>query len=83
MPDVQGRVLEEALRGGPPISEYAVVNKTHLSSIQGGLTVKLPTDLERSSMCIKDAQRHGPDRPLRRSLLDEQASRAQRGLTAL
>ena len=46
MPDVQGRVLEEALRGGPPITEYAVVNKTHRSSIRTGLTVKLPTDLD-------------------------------------
>jgi arylsulfatase A-like enzyme len=46
MPDAQGRVLEEALRGGPPITEYAVVNKTHRSSIRGGLTVKLATDLD-------------------------------------
>jgi hypothetical protein len=44
MPDVQGRVLEEALRGGPQVSEYAVVNKTHRSSTKAGLTVKLPTD---------------------------------------
>ena len=34
MPDVQGRVLEEALRGGPPLSEYAVLNKIHRSSTQ-------------------------------------------------
>jgi arylsulfatase A-like enzyme len=46
MPDAQGRVLEEALRGGPPITEYAVVNKTYRSSIRGGLTVKLATDLD-------------------------------------
>jgi arylsulfatase A-like enzyme len=46
MPDAQGRVLEEALRGGRPITEYAVVNKTHRSSIRGGLTVKLATDLD-------------------------------------
>ena len=46
MPDAQGRVLEEALRGGPPITEYAVVNKTHRSSIRRGLTVKLATDLD-------------------------------------
>lgn len=46
MPDAQGRVLEEALRGGPPITEYAVVNKTHRSSIRDGLTVKLATDLD-------------------------------------
>jgi hypothetical protein len=46
MPDAQGRVLEEALQGGPPITEYAVVSKTHRSSIRTGLTVKLPTDLD-------------------------------------
>src|SRR5262249_34835930 len=46
MPDAQGRALEEALQGGPPITEYAVVNKTHRSSIRTGLTVKLPTDLD-------------------------------------
>jgi len=46
MPNAQGRVLEEALRGGPPITEYAVVNKTHRSSIRSGLTVKLATDLD-------------------------------------
>ena len=46
MPDAQGRVLEEALQGGPPITEYAVVNKTHRSSIRSGLTVKLATDLD-------------------------------------
>jgi arylsulfatase A-like enzyme len=46
MPDVQGRVLEEALQGGPPVTDYAVVNKTHRSSTKTGLTVKLPTDLD-------------------------------------
>jgi hypothetical protein len=46
MPDVQGRVLEEALRAGPPISEYAVRNRTHRSFTKTGLTVKLPTDLD-------------------------------------
>jgi hypothetical protein len=46
MPNAQGRVLEEALQGGPPIIEYAVVNKTHRSSIRTGLTVKLPSDLD-------------------------------------
>jgi arylsulfatase A-like enzyme len=44
MPDVQGRVLEEALQNGPPLTEYAVLNKTHRSSTRTGLTVKLPTD---------------------------------------
>jgi arylsulfatase A-like enzyme len=44
MPDIQGRVLEEALQGGPPVTEYAVVNKTHRSSTKTGLSVKLPID---------------------------------------
>jgi hypothetical protein len=44
MPDVQGRVLEEALQNGPPLTEYAVLKKTHRSSTRTGLTVKLPTD---------------------------------------
>jgi arylsulfatase A-like enzyme len=46
MPDVQGRVLEEALQGGPRVTEYAVLNKTHRSSTKTGLTMKLPTDLD-------------------------------------
>jgi arylsulfatase A-like enzyme len=46
MPAVEGRVLEEALQGGPPVTEYAVVNRTHQSSTKTGLTVKLPTDLD-------------------------------------
>jgi arylsulfatase A-like enzyme len=46
MPAVDGRVLEEALRGGPPVSEYAVVNKTHRSTTKTALTMKLPTDLD-------------------------------------
>jgi arylsulfatase A-like enzyme len=50
MPAVQGRVLEEALRGGQPVSEYAVLNKTHRSSTKTGLTVKLPTDLDGRSV---------------------------------
>jgi hypothetical protein len=44
MPDVQGRVLEEALQNGPPLTEYAVLNKIHRSSTRTGLIVKLPTD---------------------------------------
>ena len=28
MPGVQGRVLEEALQGGPRVTEYAVLDKT-------------------------------------------------------
>jgi hypothetical protein len=46
MPGVQGRVLEEALQGGPRVTEYAVLNKTHRSSTKTGLTMKLPTDLD-------------------------------------
>ena len=50
MPAVQGRVLEEALQGGPPISGYAVLNKIHRSSTKSGLTVKLPTDVDGRSV---------------------------------
>jgi hypothetical protein len=50
MPAVQGRVLEEALQGGPPIGEYAVRNKTYRSSTKTGLTVKLPTDMDGRSV---------------------------------
>ena len=50
MPAVDGRVLEEALRGGPPVSEYAVVNKTHRSTTKTALTMKLPTDLDGRSI---------------------------------
>ena len=39
-------MLEEALRGGPQVSEYTVLNKTRRSSTKAGLTVKLPTDLD-------------------------------------
>ena len=46
MPEVQGRVLEEALQGGPAIGDYVVMNKTHRSSIRTGLSVKLPTDVD-------------------------------------
>jgi arylsulfatase A-like enzyme len=50
MPDVQGRVLEEALEGGPALTEYAVSNKTYRSSKQTGLRMKLPTDLDGRSI---------------------------------
>ena len=46
MPEVQGRILEEALLGGPAIGDYAVMNKTHRSSTRSGLSMKLPTDLD-------------------------------------
>jgi hypothetical protein len=49
MPGVQGRVLEEALQGGPRVTEYAVLNETHRSSTKTGLTMKLPTDLDSRS----------------------------------
>jgi len=50
MPDVQGRVLDESLRGEPGVAEYAVLNKTHRSSTKTGLTMKLPTDLDTRDM---------------------------------
>jgi arylsulfatase A-like enzyme len=46
MPGVQGRVLEEALQGGPRVTEYTVLGKTYRSSKKTGLKVKLPTDLD-------------------------------------
>ena len=46
MPGVQGRMLEEALQGGPPVTQYTVVGKTYWSSKKTGLTMKLPTDLD-------------------------------------
>src|SRR5215213_8120416 len=50
MPDAQGRVLEEALEGGPALTEYAVLNKTYWSSRQTGLRMKLPTDVDGQSV---------------------------------
>jgi arylsulfatase A-like enzyme len=50
MPDAQGRVLDEALEGGPALTEYAVLNKTYRSSRQTGLRMKLPTDLNGRSV---------------------------------
>jgi arylsulfatase A-like enzyme len=46
MSGVQGRVLEEALKGGPRVTEYTVSGKIHRSSKKTGLKVKLPTDLD-------------------------------------
>ena len=46
MPGVQGRVLEEALKGGPRVAEYTALGKTYRSSKKTGLQVKLPTDLD-------------------------------------
>jgi arylsulfatase A-like enzyme len=50
MPDVQGRVLEEALQGGPPFTEFSVLRKAHRSSTRTGLTAMLPTDLDGSGI---------------------------------
>jgi hypothetical protein len=46
MPATQGRVIEEALKGGPSLTEYTVAAKTYPSSKKTGLTMKLPTDLD-------------------------------------
>jgi len=46
MPGVQGRVLEEALNGGPRVTEYTVLGKPYRSSKKTGLKVKLSTDLD-------------------------------------
>src|SRR5262249_39662690 len=46
MPDVQGRVLEEALKGGPTVTDYVLSSKTYRSSKKAGLKIKLPTDLD-------------------------------------
>jgi hypothetical protein len=50
MPGVQGRVLEEALKGGPHVTEYAVLAKTYRSSRRNGLKMKLPTDVDGRSI---------------------------------
>jgi arylsulfatase A-like enzyme len=50
MPGVQGRVLEEALKGGPHVTDYALLPKTYRSSKQNGLKMKLPTDLDGRSI---------------------------------
>src|SRR5215203_3341728 len=50
MPDAQGRVLEEALKGGPALTGYTVLDKTYRSSKQTGLSMKLATDLDGRSV---------------------------------
>ncbi|HEY3097568.1 MAG TPA: phosphodiesterase, partial [Methylomirabilota bacterium] len=50
MPGVQGRVLEEALKGGPPVTDYTLVGKTYRSSQRNGLKMKLPTDVDGRSI---------------------------------
>jgi hypothetical protein len=46
MSGIQGRVLDEALKGGPRVTEYAVMDKAYRSSKKTGLKVKLSTDLD-------------------------------------
>ena len=50
MPGSQGRVLEEALKDGPRVTEYAVSGKIYHSSKKSGLKMKLPTDLDGRSI---------------------------------
>jgi hypothetical protein len=50
MPHAQGRVLEEALEGGPALTEYAMLYRTYRSSRKTGLRMKLPTDLDGRSI---------------------------------
>ena len=56
MPDVQGRVLEEALQGGPTFTDFSVLRKTRRSSTRTGLNTKLPTDLD-AAASIQDSPR--------------------------
>src|SRR5256714_8531962 len=50
MPGSQGRALEEALKDGPRVTEYAVLGKIYRSSTKSGLKMKLPTDLDGRSI---------------------------------
>jgi arylsulfatase A-like enzyme len=50
MPGRQGRALEEALKDGPRVTEYAVLGKIYQSSKKGGLKMKLPADLDGRSI---------------------------------
>jgi arylsulfatase A-like enzyme len=50
MSSIQGRVLEEALKGGPRVTEYTVLGKPYRSSKKTGLKVKLSTDLDGSTI---------------------------------
>jgi hypothetical protein len=43
---VQGRVLEETLQDGPPVTDFSVLRKMRRSSTRTGLSGKLPTDLD-------------------------------------
>jgi hypothetical protein len=44
MAEVQGRILEEALEGGPYVTEYTILGKTYRSSTKIGLTVKMSAE---------------------------------------
>jgi hypothetical protein len=50
MPGRQGRALEEALKDGPRVTEYAVLGKVYPSSKKAGLKMKLATDLDGRSI---------------------------------
>lgn len=50
LPGAQGRALEEALKDGPRITEYAVSKKRYQSSKKSGLKMKLPTDVDGRSI---------------------------------
>src|SRR5436309_15876100 len=50
MPGSQGRALEEALKDGPRVTEYAVLGKIYRSSKKSGLQMKLTADLDGSSI---------------------------------
>src|SRR5207247_1587958 len=50
VPNAQGRVLEEALKDGPRVTEYAVLGKIYRSSEKSGLKMRLPTDLDGRSV---------------------------------
>src|SRR6266566_4341382 len=50
MPGSQGRALEEALKDGPRVTEYAVLGKIYRSSKKSGLKMKLPADLDGRSI---------------------------------
>ena len=46
LPDAEGRVLEEALKDGPPLTQYSVKVRTYQSPKRAGLRIKLPTDVD-------------------------------------
>jgi arylsulfatase A-like enzyme len=50
MPGVQGRMLEEALKGGPRVTKYRVLDKIYRSSRKTGLKMKFPNDLDGRSI---------------------------------